>query len=176
MAAFLHNAMTTEASCDSSPIDLQQTRADTCDLATGERVHIITTPMGGESEQAQWAERCAWLSRASHPRWQTLLVDFGVLDERHRFEAWAAHPGWTGSPRAAATRAQPCKAAISRWLPTHAGVVRSHWSARGMAARHHSGMHAPAVSRRLTSGRARERGVLGVVRDADPRAQRLASS
>ncbi|MFN7984067.1 MAG: hypothetical protein U0Q11_19645 [Vicinamibacterales bacterium] len=143
----------------------------TCDLATGERVHIITTPMGGESDQAQWAERCAWLSRASHPS-MAPLVDFGVLDERHRFEAWAAHPGWTGSPRAAAT----ARSHVAQFL---GGCRRTPVSSDHVLVGTRHGRPSIIPDARAGCESATdvgpstcERGVLGVVRDADPRVQR----
>jgi DNA-binding NtrC family response regulator/tetratricopeptide (TPR) repeat protein len=70
------------------------------DLATGERVCFLMSALGSSAEQAAWAERCAWLSMVVHPALAP-LIDYGMVGEAQRFEAWAAEPGWTGSGRIA---------------------------------------------------------------------------
>jgi len=67
------------------------------DLATGAPVTLITSTAGGPRDQAAWAERCAWWARVEH-RSVAPLVDFGVVGESHRFEAWAGEHA--PSPRA----------------------------------------------------------------------------
>lgn len=75
-------------------------RGNAVDLATGEPVCLVVSSAGGTSEQARWAERCAWFARIAHP-WLAALVDYGGLGETRRFEAWGARPGWRGAPSAA---------------------------------------------------------------------------
>src|SRR3954468_11563162 len=57
------------------------------DLATGSRVTMIVSTAGGVSEQLRWTARCdvlrTWRHHAVAP-----LVDFGLLGETSRFEAW----------------------------------------------------------------------------------------
>lgn len=74
------------------------------DLATGERVTLVTSTAGGPSEQASWAERCAWLSRVSHARLAPLL-DYGIVGASMRFEAWGATRPWGGTTASAARAA-----------------------------------------------------------------------
>ena len=81
------------------------------DLATGERVWMLTSAAGGVSEQAAWADRCRWLSTLSYPP-LARLVDYGGLGETRRFEAWAAEPGWRGAARVA----DQCLSRVSRFL------------------------------------------------------------
>ncbi len=75
-------------------------RGNAVDLATGERVSIVVSTAGGPTEQARWAERCAWFARVAHPS-LAQLVDYGTLAETQRFEAWAALPHWPGAGTAA---------------------------------------------------------------------------
>ena len=42
---------------------------------------------GGVSEQTRWTVRCDWLHRLHH-RAIAPLVDFGIVGETSRFEAW----------------------------------------------------------------------------------------
>ena len=58
------------------------------DLATGARVTLITGRAGGVSEQRQWTERCTELRSLRHCA-TAPLVDFGLIGESFRFEAWA---------------------------------------------------------------------------------------
>ncbi|MGE3956075.1 MAG: sigma 54-interacting transcriptional regulator [Vicinamibacterales bacterium] len=81
--------------------------AGTTDLATGACVSLRVSTEGGATEQAWWAERCAWFSSLTHPAIAP-LIDYGMLGEHRRFEAWGASPGWSGS-RAAAQ--EVCRAA-----------------------------------------------------------------
>ena len=61
-------------------------RGHAIDLATGERVSLIVSTAGGTTEQARWAERCAWFNRVVHPAIAP-LVDYGAVGETQRFEA-----------------------------------------------------------------------------------------
>lgn len=70
------------------------------DLATGEQVVLRQCTAGGPSEQARWAERCAWLASIVHPALAPLL-DYGVFGEATRFEAWCVSLMWRGSAQAA---------------------------------------------------------------------------
>ena len=75
-------------------------RGHAIDLATGERVSVVVSTAGGPTEQARWAERCAWFARIAHPS-LAQLVDYGALAETQRFEAWAAQSHWPGAAAAA---------------------------------------------------------------------------
>ena len=62
------------------------------DLATGARVSLKIGSAGGVSEQLRWTEHCDSL-RGLHHRATASLVDFGLLGEASRFEAWSGgHP------------------------------------------------------------------------------------
>ncbi len=63
------------------------------DLATGARVTMSVGSAGGVSEQLRWAEQCR-ARRALRHRSAVSLVDFGLVGESSRFEAWG-----TGYPR-----------------------------------------------------------------------------
>jgi two-component system, NtrC family, response regulator AtoC len=77
------------------------------DLATGEDVLLTISSAGGRTDQLRWAERCDWFQRLFHPSLARLL-DYGVLGEFQRFEAWQC-PG----PPCAASSRDACRAA--RW-------------------------------------------------------------
>src|SRR5258706_14192842 len=66
------------------------------DLATGCRVVLTIGTAGGQTEQARWSTRCDALQRLHHPALAP-LVDFGIVGETSRFEAWNCGPAWTGS-------------------------------------------------------------------------------
>lgn len=70
------------------------------DLATSARVCLRLSNAAADGEQSQWAERCAWLSTLVHPVLAPLL-DYGLLGEAKRFEAWAAVGPWSGATGAA---------------------------------------------------------------------------
>ncbi len=57
------------------------------DLATGERVLLIISAAGGQTEQRRWALRCDTLQKLHHPAVARLL-DYGAVGESQRFEAW----------------------------------------------------------------------------------------
>ena len=57
------------------------------DLATGALVTLTVGSAGGVTEQLRWAARCDRL-RTLHHQAIAPLLDFGVLGETSRFEAW----------------------------------------------------------------------------------------
>src|SRR4029077_16394006 len=66
------------------------------DLATGTRVILAIETAGGASEQTRWSVRCDGLHRLHH-RSIAPLVDFGIVGETSRFEAWRCTEIWQGS-------------------------------------------------------------------------------
>ncbi|HMB79874.1 MAG TPA: hypothetical protein VKI43_07395, partial [Vicinamibacterales bacterium] len=80
------------------------------DLATGARVTLITGTAGGVSEQMRWQERCASLHALRH-RAVAPLVDFGLLGESRRFEAWGC-----GGVRRARDEGKRLHASATLWL------------------------------------------------------------
>ncbi len=66
------------------------------DLATGDRVALTMTSVGGESDQRRWALRCDTLQKLRHPS-IARLVDYGIAGESQRFEAWRCDGPWCGS-------------------------------------------------------------------------------
>ena len=79
------------------------------DLATGAAVLLRVAPAGSRSEQTCWAIRCDGLQKLRH-RSLAALLDYGLLGDNERFEAWQC--GWdVGSARAAADEgAEDCVA------------------------------------------------------------------
>jgi len=72
------------------------TNGEVVDLATGERVWLMMTSAGGESEQRQWMIRCDLFQKLHHPA-IAKLVDYGLVGEGQRFEAWRCCESWQGS-------------------------------------------------------------------------------
>jgi len=70
------------------------------DLATGAPVILTIGTAGGAAEQTRWSVRCDWLHRLHH-RSIAPLVDFGIVGETSRFEAWCCTEIWRGSPAVA---------------------------------------------------------------------------
>jgi len=70
---------------------------DAIDLATGERVLIVMGTAGGVTDERRWSERCERLQAIVH-RSVAPLVDFGLVGESSRFEAWGCGAVWRGSP------------------------------------------------------------------------------
>jgi DNA-binding NtrC family response regulator len=54
------------------------------------------------SDQLRWTDRCSAL-RALHHHSIAPLVDFGLLGEASRFEAWSCGPAWTGAAQVSAS-------------------------------------------------------------------------
>jgi DNA-binding NtrC family response regulator len=71
------------------------------DLATGTAVTILTSSAGGSSDQIRWSIRCDRFFQLRH-RCIARLVDYGLVGEGLRFEAWQCGERWRGSRRAAA--------------------------------------------------------------------------
>ena len=71
------------------------------DLASGDEVVLVSSTVGGPSEQTRWALRCEWFFAVRH-RAIAELVDYGVVGETGRFEAWRSGPTWRGASRASA--------------------------------------------------------------------------
>ena len=70
------------------------------DLATGAPVTILTSSAGGASDQIRWSVRCDRFFRLHH-RCIARLVDYGLVGQATRFEAWQCGERWRGSGRAA---------------------------------------------------------------------------
>ena len=71
------------------------------DLASGEEILLAASTAGGPSEQTRWTLRCDRWSRLYHPA-IARLVDYGLVGEMRRFEAWRGGPPWQGGSAAAA--------------------------------------------------------------------------
>ena len=71
------------------------------DLSNGEEIQLTRSTAGGPSEQARWTIRCDRWSRLYHPA-IARLVDYGIVGEMRRFEAWRCGPAWKGGQGAAA--------------------------------------------------------------------------
>jgi DNA-binding NtrC family response regulator/tetratricopeptide (TPR) repeat protein len=82
------------------------------DLSSGEEIMLVASAAGGPSEQARWTLRCDRWSRLYHPA-IARLVDYGIVGEMRRFEAWRCGPPWQGG-RAAAAQAIGQAAAFLR--------------------------------------------------------------
>src|SRR4030095_9063924 len=103
------------------------------DLATAARVILTIGTAGGASEQTRWSVRCDWLHRLHH-RSIAPLVDFGIVGETLRFEAWRCTEIWQGSPgvaRAARERADRFfrSNALTPPLDAHAAVYSAQTGA-----------------------------------------------
>ena len=77
-----------------------QNEHDAIDLATGAPVTILTSSAGGASDQIRWSVRCDRFFRLHH-RCIARLVDYGLVGQATRFEAWQCGERWRGSRRAA---------------------------------------------------------------------------
>ncbi len=80
------------------------------DLATGARVTLVSGSAGGVSEQLRWTGRCDAL-RALRHRAVAPLVDFGLVGESSRFEAWGC-----GGVRRGHENGPSLHAIATRWL------------------------------------------------------------
>lgn len=63
-------------------------RDEGLDLASGAQAYVWRGLAGGPSEQLRWTLRCEWFAQVRHPSLAPLL-DYGLLGETQRFEAWA---------------------------------------------------------------------------------------
>lgn len=76
------------------------------DLASGEPITLVHSSAGGPSEQLQWALRCGRFASTHHPQ-VAALVDFGLIGDGRRFEAWLGAP-WRGDQRHADRARDTC--------------------------------------------------------------------
>jgi DNA-binding NtrC family response regulator len=104
---FLHPASTVQLVADRFAVH-EDGRA--FDLATGAPVTLISGSAGGVSEQLRWTERCGVL-RALRHRAVAPLVDFGLVGESSRFEAWGC-----GGVRRGREDVGSLHAIATRWL------------------------------------------------------------
>jgi hypothetical protein len=70
------------------------------DVSSREPITLVHSSAGGPSEQLQWSLRCGRFASIYHPYIAT-LVDFGLIGEGRRFEAWRGVDTWRGDPYAA---------------------------------------------------------------------------
>src|SRR5215204_3537969 len=82
------------------------------DLATGERVVLLVSSAGGPSDQRRWVERCSAFRALHHPS-IARLVDFGLVGEVSRFEAWACGAAWSGASAIASSTCSDVSAFLS---------------------------------------------------------------
>jgi DNA-binding NtrC family response regulator len=66
------------------------------DLSTGAAVIVLTSSAGGASDQVRWSVRCDRFFRLRH-RSIARLVDYGLVGQGMRFEAWRCGERWRGS-------------------------------------------------------------------------------
>src|SRR5262245_33567750 len=66
---------------------VETTNGELVDLATGEHVLMRIASAGGEAEQRRWTIRCDLFHKLHQPAIAT-LVDYGLVGEGRRFEAW----------------------------------------------------------------------------------------
>ena len=94
------------------------------DLSTGEEIVLLASTAGGPCEQTRWALRCDRWSQRYHPA-IARLVDYGIVGEMRRFEAWRGGPPWQGS-RAAREQATGQAAAFLRANALTEGTLSVH--------------------------------------------------
>jgi DNA-binding NtrC family response regulator len=78
------------------------------DLASGERVLLTVASAGGETEQRRWMIRCDLFQKLHHPA-IAMLIDYGLIGEGQRFEAWGCSELWRGSDAAAASTSRAAR-------------------------------------------------------------------
>jgi DNA-binding NtrC family response regulator/tetratricopeptide (TPR) repeat protein len=71
------------------------------DLSSGEEIMLLASTAGDPYEQTRWTLRCDRWARLYHPA-IARLVDYGIVGETRRFEAWRCGPSWRGGRAAAA--------------------------------------------------------------------------
>jgi DNA-binding NtrC family response regulator len=79
---------------------VETTNGEVVDLATGERVLLKIASAGGETDQRRWTIRCDLFQKLHHQA-IALLVDYGLIGEAGRFEAWRCSGPWCGTEAAA---------------------------------------------------------------------------
>jgi DNA-binding NtrC family response regulator len=99
------------------------------DLGSGDEVVMVISSAGGAAEQLRWALRCQRLARLHHPSLARLL-DFGMLGEARRFEAWRASGVWNGSRLLAVHALRQANALLQANYTTITAAARVHtWNA-----------------------------------------------
>jgi DNA-binding NtrC family response regulator/tetratricopeptide (TPR) repeat protein len=98
------------------------------DLSTGEEIMLLASTAGGPTEQTRWAIRCDRWSQLYHPA-IARLVDYGIVGEMRRFEAWRCGPPWRGS-QAAGEQAIGQVAAFLRANGLTEGTLSAHAAGR----------------------------------------------
>src|SRR4051812_224759 len=90
------------------------------DLATGAAVRIRVAPAGSLRTQLEWNSRCAALAGLRHPAINP-LIDYGMADAQHSFEAYVA-----GEPlRADTGAATRLMNHAARFLAGHDGYLHA---------------------------------------------------
>src|SRR5262249_2438597 len=92
------------------------------DLATGGSGRLRMTGAGDAADDRRWLLRCDDLHRLRHPVLAS-LVDYGVIAEGRRFEAWACGLAWSGADDAAGRAI-----AVARDLFTGLGMTTARTS------------------------------------------------
>ena len=83
------------------------------DLATGADVVLTISSAGGPTDQLRWAARCDWFQQLFQPSLARLL-DYGLIGETRRFEAWQCCLSQSGAPSKEASRTACSAAAFLR--------------------------------------------------------------
>jgi DNA-binding NtrC family response regulator len=84
---------------------VETSSGEVVDLATGERVLLSIASAGGETEQRRWMIRCDLFQKLHHPA-IAMLVDYGLVGQAQRFEAWRCAEPWRGCDAAASDVSQ----------------------------------------------------------------------
>ncbi len=85
---------------------------------------LLASTAGGPREQTRWTLRCDRWARLYHPA-IARLVDYGIVGEMRRFEAWRCGPPWQGG-RAAAAQAVGQASAFLRANALTEGTLSMH--------------------------------------------------
>jgi DNA-binding NtrC family response regulator len=104
---------------------VETTSGEVIDLATGERVSLAIASAGGESDQRRWMTRCALFQKLHHPAIAT-LVDYGLVGEARRFEAWRCAEPWRGSDSASDGVARAARSFLKACDLTIDGTIAVH--------------------------------------------------
>jgi DNA-binding NtrC family response regulator len=139
------------------------------DLATGASITLVMSPQGGATEQRAWVERCEWFASIANP-WLAPLVDYGLLGDTQRFEAWRAKPGWRGATAAAQRAVRVANAVLQghgRWsLDPQEPRIGSIGGRAVVVPDSRAGLPAARQDAATSSS---DRSALAVVRSVDPR-------
>jgi len=83
------------------------------DLSTGSDVLLMTSSAGGPADQLRWATRCDWFQQLFQPSLARLL-DYGLIGDSRRFEAWQCCGSQSGTRSKEAGRTTYSAAAFLR--------------------------------------------------------------